>query len=286
MGYLKIWQQIVLTFDTTYRANYEYGTILFRHLMEDESFKNEFIERTLVYMGDFLNKREISNTITPMYEAINGEYEHHQRLFNSNPSTTYNERLDFLYDWIDSRTEYMYDMFKDWFELNDFVPTNIILSQDLTSTNHSVNDICLTGKVFNGKFPEGMTLNISSEGDDSASKCWEITETDETGHETKNSFFGNSLLYTIPNCQSVMIEEKAITTGIVNHMVDRGSFVLKDGTLYMNNVKEGISYKLFNINGIKLFEGMSSLHTIVTGLKKNAIYLLQLGEKRVKLINK
>lgn len=275
-----------LTFDTTYKANYEYGTILFRHLMEDESFKKEFIDRTLVYLGDFLNKEMISNTISPMYEAISGEYEYHQKLFNSNPSTTYRERLDYVYDWIESRTEYMYDMFKDWFELNDFVSTCIFLSKDSTSSNYYINDISLTEKEFYGKFPQGMTLNISCDGSNSITKDWEITEIDETGHETRANISGSSLLYTIPNCQSVLIEEKTTETGIINHGSDRCIFALKDGTLYMDNVKEGTIYKLFNVNGIKLKEGTLSHHTNITGLKKNVIYLLQLGEKCIKLIEK
>ena len=58
-------------------GNADYGTRLFLNLMDDEDFRNEFIERCYIYMGDFLNEEGTREVWDPMYEMIKYEYPYH-----------------------------------------------------------------------------------------------------------------------------------------------------------------------------------------------------------------
>ena len=54
-------------------ANTKEATMLFRNLMEDPDFNREFIDRSLVYMGDFLNEKGVRAIWDPMYELVKDE---------------------------------------------------------------------------------------------------------------------------------------------------------------------------------------------------------------------
>ena len=51
----------------------EESTRLFRNIMEDPDFRREFIDRTCIYMGDFLNEKGVRAVWDPMYEMITDE---------------------------------------------------------------------------------------------------------------------------------------------------------------------------------------------------------------------
>ena len=63
-------------------ANGSDHTRLFRRLMADDGFRNLFLDRAAVYMGDFLNERGTRDVWNPMEEMIRQEYSYHKQAVN------------------------------------------------------------------------------------------------------------------------------------------------------------------------------------------------------------
>ena len=63
----------------------EESTLLFRNIMEDSDFRREFIDRTCIYMGDFLNEKGVRAVWDPMYEMITDEWDQHHDAVYGNP---------------------------------------------------------------------------------------------------------------------------------------------------------------------------------------------------------
>ncbi|MDE6769161.1 MAG: CotH kinase family protein, partial [Muribaculaceae bacterium] len=63
-------------------ANKKDATRLFRRLLDTQEFRDMFIDRCAVYMGDFLTADAITGRIESRYAELKSEYKFHRDLFN------------------------------------------------------------------------------------------------------------------------------------------------------------------------------------------------------------
>ena len=117
-------------------ANSEYGTRLFRRLIDVEEFKQMFIDRCAVYMGDFMNLEGIQEVWNPMYERIKEEIPYHRKIYPS--GIDYNGELTNARSWLGKRTDFFYHHLGTFFNLGTPIPVTINKGQSVP------DDLCVS----------------------------------------------------------------------------------------------------------------------------------------------
>ena len=147
-------------------------TMLFRHLMEDPDFQREFLDRAAIYMGDFLNEKGTRAVWDPMYEMIRTEYPYHRALINL-PTPNYDNELNKARTWLSERTNHLYNHLADFYNWGTPTPLTINTTDQVDLELH-INDIPLSGNVFDGKYYAGrdITLNAHSNDEDMEVTGW------------------------------------------------------------------------------------------------------------------
>lgn len=181
-------------------ANREEHTRLFRRLMDDEKFYNEFIDRFAIYMGDFMNyERTWCDTWEAMTEAINYEYPHHRELYNAWWPNR-DEELKSAKNWLKSRVGNMYKQLNDYFKVGKPVDMTVSAYDDDVQ-GISFNGVQLSQDAYKGKYFVGRDITLSAEN----ANAWLILET-IGGKREETIVDGSELDYTIPeNCTKVVI---------------------------------------------------------------------------------
>ncbi len=173
-------------------ANKWEHTRLFRRLLDTPEFKDMFIDRCAVYMGDFLRPEVIISRISDRYDAIKTEYKFHRDLINP-WWPTYSQEVESGKNWTKSRWTYFYDHLSSFFSLKKPVSLTI----DKGSENNRtlvVNGIHLSSNEFDGKFfpDRNLTVQSVSDSDGLYVNGWEVTVT--AGGQTSSSTYKTETL--------------------------------------------------------------------------------------------
>lgn len=142
------------------------ATRLFRRLMDDEDFKREFIDRTAIYVGDFMNYDRIwPETWEPMYETIKYEYSFFKP--NDNPWwDPYQNNMNDATNFLQKRPRYVYDHLNSYFKVG--TPTALTINkgmseEDLEKISVKFNGWELSRGTFDGKFFAGREVTLCGE---------------------------------------------------------------------------------------------------------------------------
>lgn len=186
-------------------ANSADGTRLFRRLINIEEFKNMYIDRCAVYMGDFLTPDSIIAHIDKRYNEIKFEYKYHRDLFNP-WWPNYAQEIENARTWTKNRHNYFYTQLASYFGLESAIPLTVDkgIVSDRTLV---VNGIPLSGSQFNGKFFPGRTLTLESisDSDDLFINGWEVKVT--SGSNTRTTVYHKETLsIEMPAGSSVAIK--------------------------------------------------------------------------------
>lgn len=265
-------------------ANGYEHTRLFRRLMEDEDFKREFIDRAAIYMGDFMNARGTHEIWDPMYEMIKYEYPFHRKLINE-WWPNYNNEMSFVNTWLNNRTASFYNQLADYYKLG--MPLTLLVNRnlkedDLKDIDISMNGVKLTKGIFDGRFfaERAVTLKGTGKGN-SMVTGWKVIR-----NGTTEVMDGDTYSFNMMTSGSMIVEaiiEK--TNGIVN-VADNGlQWRIDDGQLLVSGVDKGRSVSLYDSRGILLFQGHSQDKQMAIPVQKGQIYILKVGEKRLKIKN-
>jgi hypothetical protein len=231
--------------------NYEY-TLLFRQLMEDPDFKDEFIERSAIYMGDFLNEKGIHKIWDPMYEKIKYEYPYHRQRISKWPD--YEKEMKHANDWLAHRTNEFYNQISSFYKAGDPIPLEINANlQENPLTSLSFNDITLSESRFDGKYYPNHTIKIEAKSKEGMELIgWWIQQTNG-GSTTSREYMGTNLYFEMPFCSRLVIEPICyhIANGIIN--VDRTLPTIKSDNIY-------------DLNGRVIRSGSTSLDGLPRGI--------------------
>lgn len=261
-----------------YDPNYDYSnawankpehTRLFRRLMDIPRFKDMFIDRCAVYMGDFMNGNVIGDEIDAMADAIQPEYsEYHRPLYNR-WWPNYNDEVKAAKSWAKNRTEFFYKHMAEFFGLGKPVVLSIDGGRQ-DNVNITVNDVPLYGRSFNGKFFSGRPLHLSaSVSDGGMVSGWKVTVTLNGGSSTQE-IQGNEVTLTIPSdANSVIISTLTDYSGIEG--IDSGT----------NSLDPSLPVDVYNASGvcIRKSAGNVELSSLPSG-----IYILIQGNAIRKII--
>lgn len=182
-------------------ANKSEHTRLFRQLMEVTEFRQEFIDRCCIYVGDFLNERGIRAVWDPMYETIKTEFPYHRELYMTNKwwPRPYTDELNDARAWLKIRPAEFIRQLGEYYQLGSPVPLIINLNgQEMKVT---FNGVQLNEKTFNGHFFSGRSIQLCGETPAGQEvKGWRLIQ-DGVVSQTD----GNTLNMVMPDCKTLII---------------------------------------------------------------------------------
>ena len=225
------------------------STRLFRRLLEDDDFKREFIDRTCIYMGDFLNEQGIRAIWDPMYEHLMVEWPRHRESISYYNQwwPNYDNELNNVRNWISKRTNEMYKQLGDVFSLGTPKALAINQSTDNALAELTFNGVKVTKKAFDGQFFANRTITLSA----SATEGKVVTGWKVTGAINKE-VQGSELTLTMPNgsiaINPIIGEVSVIKTVENSTLTDQSSPIYdlsgkkittpKAGNIYIQNGKK------------------------------------------------
>ena len=237
-------------------ANTKEATMLFRNLMEDPDFNREFIDRSLVYMGDFLNEKGVRAIWDPMYELVKDELLIHRDELNppnpwswwggGNNEKNIENEVNNVRNWLSKRTDYYRKCLCDYYKVGTLASMTVNKDMEDAAEGHILfNGVELSNGTFDGKFivgrkiilepGEASTLNVTS---------WEVI-----ADGTSNNYQGARLEFDMPQCNKLAIKALFDTTGI--------------SIIPTNDTK---SQDVYDLNGRKVRSGSTSLDGLPRGI--------------------
>ncbi len=270
-------------------ANSYDQTRLFRRLMEDKDFAREFIDRTAIYMGDFLNEKGTRAVWDPMYDIIKYEYPYHRALFNQWWSD-YNTELSTARNWLSARTSNFYQQLADYYSLG--VPTGMVVNKslkadDLSKVRIAFNGVTLTKGTFDGKFFAGRSVSLEGTPVDDGKVVtgWDITQVLSAGSIITSKVTGNKYTFNMPVCNTLSINAiLGNVDGIDNVPTLSWKWNINSGTLSLTNIQNGTKVCLYDTQGMLYYQGIVGNGDISIPLNKK-FYILKVGADVIKITN-
>lgn len=184
-------------------ANKWEHTRLFRRLLDTPEFKDMFIDRCAIYMGDFLTPEAIIERIDVRYNAIKTEYKFHRDQINP-WWPVYSQEVDWGKEWTRQRHTFFYNHLATFFGLKS--PVSMTILNGGEGRCLTVNDITLNSESFNGKFfpQRKLTVRSASETDGLYLNGWEVKVT-ASGQTISTTYNTEILDITMPEGSHVEI---------------------------------------------------------------------------------
>lgn len=244
-------------------ANKYEHTRLFRRLMDIDRFKNMFIDRCAVYMGDFLNGTVLASDLDEMTAVIRSEYKHHRKLFNER-WPNYDEEVTKAKNWARNRTTFFYNHLAERLKLGKAVPVTIDRERS-DNLKITVNDVTLSGRSFDGRFFAGRKLTLKGETDEPNRVVtkWRIHASGAA--QTDVELSGASVEYTIPS---------SATSVTISSVTGEGSGI---NEVPSDEFDMTAPYEVYSISGARLNE---------SGALPAGVYILKQGTKSKKIIRR
>ena len=203
----------------------EPATRLIKHMLADPDILDMFIDKSCVYMGDFMNASGTGDIIDLIKAEAIEEFAAHRVKYNgstidnqrTNITNKFNDAKKWLtgyteYDWsthqnitYSSRTDYFYEYIRSHWNLGTAIPVTI--NKEVTAENMPdevyVNGIKLTKGMFDGKlfYNRNITLEGNTfEDEDRVVTGWEVTK--DTGQPT---IVGEPYTFNVPDCSNLCI---------------------------------------------------------------------------------
>ena len=201
-------------------ATGEEHTVLFRHLMEDASFKKMFLDRAAIYMGDFLNQRGTRAVWDPMVEMIKSEYPYHKQAGNAwRDWNAYQSELEKARQWVANRTGYFYQQLADFYNWGTPTPLTVnkkLKTDQLIGVTVTMNNIKLSQPLFDGKFFAGQQVTLKAEGGQLPIVGWSFIRVNNDYTTDEHTVSSAEYTFVMPACKSLTVNALFAATGIGN----------------------------------------------------------------------
>lgn len=237
-------------------ANTKEATMLFRNLMEDPDFNREFIDRSLVYMGDFLNEKGVRAIWDPMYELVKDELLIHRDELNppnpwswwggGNNEKNIENEVNNVRNWLSKRTDYYRKCLCDYYKVGTLASMTVNKDMEDAAEGHILfNGVELSNGTFDGKFIVGRKITLEP----GEASTLNVTGWEVTADGTSNNYQGARLEFEMPQCNKLAIKALFDTTGI--------SIIPTSDTK---------SQDVYDLNGRKVRSGSMSLDGLPRGI--------------------
>lgn len=187
-------------------ANKAEHTRLFRRLLDTPEFKDMFINRTAIYLGDFLTSDAIIARIDRRYDEIKTEYKFHRDLINP-WWPDYSQEVENGRKWARKRVDFFYNHLASFFSLENPVALTVTPGEG-QDRKLSINGVEIQGDAFKGKFfPERqLTITSTSDNDGLYVNGWNVTTTESSGSSPESRIYSTeTLTLKMPMCYAVEI---------------------------------------------------------------------------------
>ena len=292
-------------------ANSSEATRLFRRLMEDADFNRAFIDRTCIYMGDFMNEKGTWEIWEPMYQTIRKEYPHHRKLINQ-WWPNYSEEMQKARDWLAKRTNEFYSQIGAYYKLGTPIPLQV--NPDLAGTTpsgdwgaedqHGVtftfNDVPLSKGTFDGKFFANRNITLRGTphladqttgtspsgawGAETIVTGWDITRVTASG-TTFDHIDGDVCSLTMPTCQRLIV--RAVigqNTGIADTKTRTWQWTADATQLRLTHLAAGTDVRLYDLQGRLLHHVKAQSPTLTLPLPApSSLFILKVGSEAMKI---
>lgn len=189
-----------------WNANGYRYTLLFRQLMKDQNFKNEFVERYAIYAGDFLNFDGIHKLLEEMYQTISFEYSFYAPFIGKSLEAYHHEK-DYAEDWVKGRTDEFMRQLCEFYKLETPIPLTInTVSSENQIARLTFNDHQLSEARYNGRYFKNHPIRLSAQAVEGKEVVgWRIQRTNGTTASIEERL-GATLTMTMPDCSQLNIE--------------------------------------------------------------------------------
>jgi len=237
-------------------ANTKEATMLFRHLMDDADFNREFIDRSLVYMGDFLSEKGIREIWDPMFELAKAELLVHRDELNppspwggwwgGNNENSINNEVNNARDWLKKRASFYPKHLCDYYKVGTLASMTVNKDMENAADGHFLfNGIKLTKGTFDGQFVIGRKITLEP----SEASALNVTGWEVTADGSSTNYQGAKLELDMPKCKKLAITALFDATGI--------SVIPADNSYHQD---------VYDLNGRKVRSGSTSLDGLPRGI--------------------
>ena len=289
----------------------EPATRMFKNMMENEDLRQMFIDKSCVYMGDFMNAEGTGATMDAILDEALEEFVAHRNKYNSGGGWggwQTDNRADILnkfenakrwlsgytetsYNWwtgkeetrvVPSRNDYFLDHMSSQWKLGTAIPVTV--NKDVTDLPDSVvvNDIALSEGIFDGKFfPNRQYVITGKAPEGKAIKGWKVTK-DGKSNTINNSELALTLEAGIKSVsiEAILGDETGISTASVQPLWQWKRTV---GGVNVSDVPAGQKVSLYDLRGVLLSESVSDGSDIFLPAASGKLYILKVGSESVKI---
>ena len=289
----------------------EPATRMFKNMMENEDLRQMFIDKSCVYMGDFMNAEGTGATMDAILDEALEEFVAHRNKYNSGGGWggwQTDNRADILnkfenakrwlsgytetsYNWwtgkeetrvVPSRNDYFLDHMSSQWKLGTAIPVTV--NKDVTDLPDSVvvNDIALSEGIFDGKlFPNRQYVITGKAPEGKAIKGWKVTK-DGKSNTINNSELALTLEAGIKSVsiEAILGDETGISTSSVQPLWQWKRTV---GGVNVSDVPAGQKVSLYDLRGVLLSESVSDGSDIFLPAASGKLYILKVGSESVKI---
>lgn len=191
-------------------ANSADATRLFRRAMDNADFQREFVDRSCIYIGDFLNYRTVWPMWEQMYNQIKDEWQYHRPLYNQ-WWPNYSQELSKAKKWLQDRpTYYLYQLTQQYnlgaqctIDVNRQCPEETAEQLRLTMCGVAISKSTWSGSFFKNR---QVTLNCTPKsGSPLTVVGWNVTI-----DGVMQRYNGATCTVTIPNSCANMTAEVVV----------------------------------------------------------------------------
>ena len=187
----------------------EEATCLIKNMLQNQDILNMFIDKSCVFMGDFMNGTGTGEMIGIIKDEALAEFVAHREKNHSTKGINSEQEIINAFNnaksWAEGRPNYFYDYIRQKWNLGTAIPVTInkeLATSDLPD-EVLVNGIKLTKSVFDGKLFQGRSIKLEGNtefANDQIVTGWRITTDGIT--DTKE---GATYTFNVPDCQSLSI---------------------------------------------------------------------------------
>ena len=288
----------------------EPATRLFKNMMENEDMRQMFIDKSCVYMGDFMNAEGTGEVMDLIIEEALEEFVAHRNKYNSwgNNRNDILNKFDsakkWLAGWVEenqwggwwgggggktvhqSRMYHFYNQLSKQYQLGDTILVTVNKNVNDLPDSVTINGIKLSKGIFDGKLFPNRMYTISAKAPEGKSiKGWKVITTPASGSKQTKEYEGSEFALNLTTCKSVSIEailgdETGISTATVQPLWQWKRTV---GGVNVSNVPAGEKVSLYDLRGVLLSESVSDGSDIFLSAASGKLYILKVGSESVKI---
>lgn len=272
-------------------ANSNQRTLLFRQLMKDERFRNAFIDRSTVYMGDFLRENVVRKMWDKMYDKVKYEMPYHRKNIEKieryfKYESDYLVELNFAQNWLHNRYKAHYNNLADFFNLGN--PCPLVINQDSSedTIDININGIKLQTGRFDGFFYANrhVTLESHPQNTNYIVNGWKIY-LQKNDLEIDSVAYGESISFEMPQCLRLVLTPFTEKANIIQNPSTDEQFEISidSHNIKISNVMEGTRVLLYDMKGLVISEKFATKNRINIPYRNKGLFLLKIGHKIIKV---